>query len=544
VSLAHPEWLPVLFLALILAAAVVTVSWGFARRRARRLLGPEHPVGGRRLARDLALVGAAAALAAAWLGPRIGERTVRVPASGVDVVILLDVSRSMEAADVPPSRLVRGRALARELLLRLGSGDRAALAAFAGRGVLLTPLTPDTDALSDLLEGLDPDLIAERGSDLGSGVGAALAAFESGSERPRIVAVLTDGEDPGRLGDAGAPEALRRAQARLVAIGLGSATGAPVPDDRRPLRDASGRPVVSRLDAERLARWCAASDGAFFAADRWGDVDLAAVLASVRRDTGRAEGELVERRMPATRVVPFAALAFGLLWLEWVGLRSARRPLAALALAAIASTLLVLPGGASDLVRSLEARLRARPGDPGLLVALGVARAESGAPEEAAHALRAAALSARDPRIASLAYYDLGVLALEERDLPAARDAFLDALALDPEDREARFNLEWTLRALEASPPPPLGSSPDPKEEPPVDERPTPRSDERADADEGVPPRPAPVPDPGVRQQAPHLEPEEVERWLEAVDDSAGRALHPVARDSSGAGRRPWLPPW
>jgi Ca-activated chloride channel homolog len=314
----HPEWAPLAGTGVALVALVVLASWARARRRAARLLGDASVVGARRLARDLAVLAALAAIATAALGPRLGTRLERMPGSGVDVVLLLDVSRSMDAADVPPSRLARARALALELLARLAPGDRAALAAFGGRGVLLTPLTPDHEALAELAAALDGELLADRASNLTDGVGAALRAFEAASERPRVLVVLSDGEDPAG-GDDAAAAALARAGVRLVAIALGSEDGVVVPDGAAWLRDERGRTVVSRRDSERLARWAARGEGALFVGDRWGAIDLEAATAAVRRDAASAPGAEVARRVPAVQTAPLAALAFALLWLEWTG---------------------------------------------------------------------------------------------------------------------------------------------------------------------------------------------------------------------------------
>lgn len=575
----HPEWAPLAAGGVAVVAIAVFGSWARARRRAARLLGDARLVGARRLARDLALLVALAAIAAAALGPRLGTRIERLPGSGVDVVLLFDVSRSMDATDVPPSRLARARALGGELLARLGHADRAALAAFGGRGVLLTPLTSDHDALAELVRALDGELLGDRASNLGEGVGAALGAFEAASERPRVLVVLSDGEDPAG-GDDAAIAALARAGVRLVAIALGSEAGGVVPDGPAWLRDRRGRPVVSRRDSARLARW-AAADGALFVADRWGGIDLAAAAAAVRRDAARAPGAEIARRVPALRSAPPAALAFALLWLEWTGLlaaprrahtrpprRAARwRPAAsvALGLAALALTAAApgSPGAAGvppelragaetlgldpgvlppdrdpDTVLRLEEALRERPGDAALLVALGVARAERGDAEGAAHALRAAALGARDPALAGLAWYDLGVLALDAGRLAVARDAFLESLALAPDDGEARFNLEWTLEALAAEPPPPPASDQGSEEERSQEQEPgaPPPGAPEADAErEEV----SPQPDAGTPPRyAPELTEEEVERWLDEVDDAAGAALRAAAGDEREQARR------
>jgi tetratricopeptide (TPR) repeat protein len=180
--------------------------------------------------------------------------------------------------------------------------------------------------------------------------------------------------------------------------------------------------------------------------------------------------------------------------------------------------------------------VRRWPDDARALVALGVARAEAGDPVEAARAFAAAAVRARAGGDAALATYDLGVALLEAGDLAGARDAFFDALALAPGDRQAKFNLEWALRALESAPPPPESSEPS-GEPPPPDAEP---SDEAT-------PEPPPVPatessaaepsqaqEPG-RQQPSALTPEEVARWLDSVKDQPLPAFRRKLAESAGA---------
>ena len=120
---------------------------------------------------------------------------------------------------------------------------------------------------------------------------------------------------------------------------------------------------------------------------------------------------------------------------------------------------LLLIGAANEMERKAESEAlawetlaRRRPLYHSELLHLGVARARARHSEEASHAFRAVALGASDPGVAAIAYHDLGVLAVERGDFQGARDAFLDALALLPDDVEIRFNLEWTLRALAAQP--------------------------------------------------------------------------------------------
>ena len=294
--LAHPEW-GTGIVSLCAAAALLLLLARLRARSRRRLLGPAlRP--GIHVARDVALLVGLAAIGAALLGPRIGERLVTAPSSGIDVVLLLDTSRSMDATDIPPSRFGRARQAAHDTLARLRPGDRAALAIFAGRGALLTPLTPDRNALHELISALDTHLIRPAGSSLGSGVRSAIGAFEAGSERPRLIVVLSDGEDPRRSGDLGIPDALR-AEVRVLTAAFGTETGASVPDHGVPLRDADGAVVVSRRRADRLERLASASGGMAFRANEWGDLDLRQLETALQRGSGGAPGELVERRVRA-----------------------------------------------------------------------------------------------------------------------------------------------------------------------------------------------------------------------------------------------------
>jgi Ca-activated chloride channel family protein len=530
-----------------------------ARRRRLRLLGRSASPPGPILRSDAALLAAFAAIGVALVGPRIGERVVLVPSTGVDVVFLVDVSRSMDARDVPPSRMDRARRAAEEILARLAPRDRAALAAFAGRGLLLTPLTPDRSALVDLLAGLDTQFIQPASSHLGDGIRAALEAFEAGSQRPRVVFVVSDGEDPDRRRDLGAADAVRQ-RVRAITVALGSEIGSHVPDGPRSLHDRGGATVVSRRRTDRLARLAAETGGESFVGDAWGRIDFDRAAAAIRRDVAAAEGERVERRVRAVRVAPFAILAFALLLVEGLPRpRGARRRArgGALVCVAVGAPLLVAGahffagaarGADRDRARGdsflavLEARVRTAPEDARAHLDLGLARLERGRSEAAARAFLAAAVYAREAEVAAVAYYDLGVAALAQGDLEAARDAFFDALAVDPSDRAARFNLEWTLQALRRRLPAPVAAPEEaevgerdeadaPPSEPEDDPREAPQ-DPRAEA------RPSEAPEP------PPLTAEERRRWLERAADDPKQWLRAAAREREDMRRRPAGPAW
>jgi len=515
----HPEWLaPAAGLLLGVALAL-----GLARRRAARRLARLMNA---RLAppaatRDAALLLALAALLAALIGPRLAESERRMPASGIDVALLVDVSRSMDASDTPPSRLARALRAADELLARLAPGDRVAIAAFASRGVLLTPLTPDHEALRELLTGLDTELIQPRGSALAEGVRAALAAFEAGSERPRVLLVLSDGEDSGGGRELPLGEA-SRAEVRVLAAGFGREEGAMLPDHGAALVDASGLPVVTRRSLAPLERLAEATGGEVFRADLSGALATERVVRSLHRDAGRAGG-LVVRRERAAQVLPFAALAFALLLLE--GLPVPRAPRRGRRAAAATALLLLAAGPLAP-----EAALR--------LQRAGLARLERGDTEGARRALRAAALATRETALAALAYYHLGVAHLAAGELEEARLAFFDALALDPEDAIARFDLEWTLAALARRPPPSPASAASEQREPKLP-RPAPEAPRKTETE------PAPGERPEAAPAPPALGAEDRRRLLDRVPDDPSRALRLTARRGrGGAAARAEGPVW
>lgn len=539
-SLAHADWLvPVAWIVASSVAAVALSRW-HARRRRRRLIGDgtTRPTP-RQLVSDAALLIALTALGAALLGPRIGERLVVSSAAGVDLVVLVDVSRSMDAQDNPPSRLDRARRGVAEVLDRLEASDRVALAAFAGRGVLLTPLTPDRQALLDWVDALDSQWIQPASSDLAAGIDAAVTAFELGSERPRVIFVVSDGEDPRRADELGVGAALG-VEARVVALALGSERGAAVPDRGVPLRDAFGRLVVSRRHAERLARLSRATGGAQFAADEWGSIDFAAAVREIRRDVGTLPGQRFERRVLAIRVAPFAVLALALLLLEGLPRSRLRSPgrvaiglVGLLALLGFASPEIERPDdpGVANTTRALEGLLRRQPNDPLLLLELGRARLGAGQHAGAARAFLAAAIYAADPATVARAHYSRGVAELERSQLGMARDAFFEALAFDPSDRRARFNLEWTLLALATRPP----ESPQPGRDPAGPEPPEAARE----------PRPPAARESQAQQTRPaRLDAAARARSLNRIVDHVGASLRAAARGGPSERRRSSGPAW
>jgi len=194
---------------------------------------------------------------------------------GVDVMIVLDVSKSMLTQDVRPNRL---EAAKRALNSWMGNleGNRVGLVVFAGEALIQVPLTLDMEAASTVLERADVEAVSRGGTDIGEGIRTALAAFpkENADQRGRALLLLTDGE-PTR-GASNVEAACREAKEKkvpIVAVGLGTRQGRPIPDGvsfwGEPLnkRDSSGQQVVSRLDEGTLAKIADLTGGIFLHGD-------------------------------------------------------------------------------------------------------------------------------------------------------------------------------------------------------------------------------------------------------------------------------------
>lgn len=260
---------------LLAFGAALLLSWVERRRRAvlRSMLSTPllsaltASISQRRRRIKRALLSAALLLFGIALArPQWGRETVEMERTGVDVLIALDVSRSMLAEDVGgTNRLEAAREAVRHLLDRLG-GDRAGVIGFAGDAFLAAPLTRDHAAVSRAVKSLDPAAVSEPGSNLAKAITKASEGMKRGSEGPKALLVISDGEQ--LQGDAAA--AARAAFAAGMTVhcaGIGSTAGARIPTapsgSARFVKNAFGREVVSRMDARVLQQTASAGRGLY-----------------------------------------------------------------------------------------------------------------------------------------------------------------------------------------------------------------------------------------------------------------------------------------
>ena len=320
---------------LLLVPALGALFWGTRQARKRALSRFGDLALMRKLSATLSRTGRAAKsvlmllavtfLILALARPQFGTRVETVRSEGQDVMVALDVSRSMLAEDVVPNRLERARLEIMRILQRL-DGDRIGFVAFAGNAFVQSPLTVDYGAAALFLNAMDPALIPIQGTNLGEALTVTLDAFEEGTRDHRVLIVVTDGEDH----EGEIEEALERARderVRIHTVGIGSLDGVPIPEFTASgersgfVRDDEGAVVTTRLDESTLERVAEATGGRYFPAlGRGANLDLL-----VEEITGGEGRELETREITQFDEQFQIFLGFALLLLLAEGLIPERR---------------------------------------------------------------------------------------------------------------------------------------------------------------------------------------------------------------------------
>lgn len=274
---ARPEafWLLWGLLPLILAF----IWFMIGRKRALKLIGnrsllmrlaPESPKNKHRI-KFLFLALAFTCFVLALARPQWSLKSEPVTRSGVDLVVALDISNSMLADDVKPTRLDQAKQFISKLIDKL-KGDRVGLIIFAGNAYLQVPLTSDYLATKSLLRTVSPRLAPTQGTAIGEAVSLANSAFVKGEKQYKVLLIISDGENH----EGKAIEAAGLAADSGVVIhtmGVGSVRGAPIPvvQGGREVdykRDREGNIVLSKMNEEMLEDVARAADGKFFNLDR------------------------------------------------------------------------------------------------------------------------------------------------------------------------------------------------------------------------------------------------------------------------------------
>jgi Ca-activated chloride channel family protein len=234
-------------------------------------------------------------------GTSWGTRPVLERHSGLEIAFAIDVSRSMEATDIAPSRLDRSIELCRQVISALG-GTRFSVTVFKGDAVLEIPGTEDAEAISRFLPYARPSLMSARGTDIEKGISVAVDSFLSSASSARMIMLFSDGE-----GLSGNPLAAARlaksAGVRIFAVGAGTEEGADIATGDGNARHTSLKPDMLSAVAE-------ASDGLY---SRISDPRILRDLLDASRKAGFGGVSESYRYEPVDRYQLFAAAAFAFL---------------------------------------------------------------------------------------------------------------------------------------------------------------------------------------------------------------------------------------
>lgn len=219
---------------------------------------------------------ALACLITAAIRPQLGSGLEEVKRKGVDVVVALDVSNSMNAKDISPTRLERSTQAIYRLIDKL-QGDRIGIVVFAGQAFIQLPITTDYGAAKLFLSNISTGMVPVQGTAIGAAIEKCMDAVGDSSTKSAAIVVITDGENH----EDDAVEAAKAAVSRgmvVHTIGMGSPQGAPVPDGKGNfITDGSGTTVISKLDDVTLQQIADAGKGKYVRATS-GDDGMSIIL--------------------------------------------------------------------------------------------------------------------------------------------------------------------------------------------------------------------------------------------------------------------------
>ncbi len=284
---ANPNWIHAVWLVLAVGIMLVVLELRGRHvldRFVTRILQPQlafRPSLTRRLGAIALAVLAMLMLVLAMMRPQWGMTIQRVARIGSQVMICLDVSKSMLAEDVAPNRLDRAKVELDALLGLMDKGQQVGLIAFAGKATVLCPMTTDFGFLRLVLNEAGPDSVGRGGTKIGTAIRKAVDGFRMTGDMNRLILLITDGEDHNSM-PLDAAKLAKEKGIKIVCIGFGDEAGSkieitdPKTGIRSFVKDADGKDVVTRLDGELLRKIALTTGGAYVPAGT-GALDLESI---------------------------------------------------------------------------------------------------------------------------------------------------------------------------------------------------------------------------------------------------------------------------
>ena len=298
---AHPEYLYGLAaVPLIIILFIVMMIW---RRKAYKRLGDSVLVNqlapevskNRPTLKMILFVLAYSLIIVGLANPQIGSKFEEVKRVGVDVIMVLDVSNSMRAEDIHPSRLERAKLAISKFIDRL-ENDRIGIIVFAGQAYVQLPITTDFNAAKLFLSNITTDMIPTQGTAIGAAIDLANQSFVGNDNKHKVLVIITDGENH----EDDAIESAKKANETGVVIhtiGMGSVEGGPIPVYHNGtqvdfLKDRDGSIVITRLDQTGLQQIAGEGKGIFVRASNSDDG-----MESIMKEISKMDKKTFESKM-------------------------------------------------------------------------------------------------------------------------------------------------------------------------------------------------------------------------------------------------------
>ena len=422
------------------------------------------------------LLGSLTLLIVAFARPHWGSGTKTEKRKGIETIIAMDISNSMRAKDVTPSRLDRSKMMVENLVDKF-SNDKIGLIVFAGDAFVQLPMTSDYVSAKMFLSSIDPSMIGTQGTDIAAAIDMAVHSFSQDDQVGKAIIVITDGEDHEGGAIEAAEEAKKRGM-RVYVLGVGSTGGAPIPDPStgKYMIDETGNTVMSALNEDMCKQIAQAGGGTYIhvengyaaqeqlndeldklskkeiSAEVYNSYDeyfvwfaLAALLLLI------LEVVLLERKNPLFRNVRFfgARKTLAVLVLLMVGMsmsaQSDRRYIRQ-------GNKLFRAGQYADAEVLYRKAIEANKQNPQAVYNLGNALMAQKKDSAAVVQFQEATKLQKNPLRRYLSYHNIGVVCQTKQMFKDAIEAYKEALRLNPHDNQTRYNLELCKRQLKNQP--------------------------------------------------------------------------------------------
>ncbi|PWA06885.1 VWA domain-containing protein [Flavobacterium psychrotolerans] len=257
------------------------------------------------------------ALVFGLVNPKIGTKMETVKREGIDIVFAVDVSKSMLAEDVAPSRLEKSKQIVSQIINQLGN-DRIGIVAYAGSAFPVLPITTDYGVAKMFLQSMNTTMVSSQGTSLDDAIKLSNTYFDKGNKTSKLLILISDGEDHSEGAEAAADEANKNGM-KIITIGVGTEKGGPIPMKRNGVvesfkRDNNNEVVITKLNQESLMAIAKATKGGYVNGNNTKDV--LAYIKKALENIQKTEFESTQMADFQSQFQWFLGIAFALLFLD------------------------------------------------------------------------------------------------------------------------------------------------------------------------------------------------------------------------------------